>query len=75
MCYNELITGIAGKTLQYNLQSFLAIGSNPYSSLLPFNFLSNDSETNNLSFTSQHFTSLFLAIYLRLNFFLSLNTW
>ena len=26
--------------------------------------ISNDSETNNLSFTSQHFRSLFLAIYL-----------
>ena len=35
---------------------------------------SNDSETNNLSFTSQHFTSLFLAIYLRCYFSSSLNT-
>ena len=36
--------------------------------------ISNDSETNNLSFTSQHFTSLFLAIYLRCYFSSSLNT-
>ena len=36
--------------------------------------ISNDSETNNLSFTSQHFTSLFLAIYSRCYFSSSLNT-
>ena len=36
--------------------------------------ISNDSETNNPSFTSQHFTSLFIAIYLRCYFSSSLNT-
>ena len=36
--------------------------------------ISSDSETNNPSFTSQHFTSLFIAIYLRCYFSSSLNT-
>ena len=36
--------------------------------------ISDDSETNNLSFTSQHFTTLFPAICLRCYFSSSLNT-